>query len=1611
MQAGMVYHSLLTPELPIYFEQLSVGIDGPVDMPAFERAWREAIRRHPMLRASVVWRGVTTPLLCVLEPAVGGVSASEQAGETGRAATVHEGAKLVLEQHDCRDWEDIPARLEAFLEADRARGFALDQPPLMRLSWLHLPEGRARFVWSFHHVLLDGWSVSVLLSEVFAHYEALLEGRRLSLPPMPPHEEYVAWLQAQDRGAAEAFWREELKGFLAASPLPMRGRPASAEESDAAPGQVTGHLSAEATSRLHAAARQAHLTLSTLVQAAWAVLLSRYSGEADVLFGVTVAGRPPELAQVDKRVGLFINTLPVRVQVAGDAPVGVWLRQLQDHQLRLRQFEATALVDIQGWSEVPREHPLFESILVFENYPIDAALRDAQLPIKIVDFQSFERTNYPLVLGVVPGERLELTLAYDGRRFEAEAAGKLVEVLLGLLPQVLVAPMARLDHLSLLTEQDRGRLERWNATDRPYLEATLHGMFEAQVAREPEAIAVRADGETLTYGALERRSNQLAHHLRALGVGPEVRVGICLERCLNLVVALLGTLKAGGAYVPLDPSYPAARIQYMLEDARVGLLITEYTLIPLVGQMDRPVVCMNAARELLETLPTHTRLETRPTHTRLETRPTHTRLETRPTHTRLETRPTHALDAAFNEGRTSPLLKVAAATRLGDRAQVPNDEQVSPILGGNHKRRAGLPPLLRVSQTTGGSPPFLKGGRGGSSLESADSKEVKAPLHATKYPHGPRSRHSLLRGAGGGAAAGPPAGSPLASMSLNDDPALPTSPLDAVSSPLPTVDPSSEQLAYIIYTSGSTGKPKGVMISHRASTHHAWWMQTEYPVDRQDRVLQKAPISFDASVTEIFGALLFGAQLVMAPPETHRDPERLLALLQDAQITQLVVVPSLLRALLDLPSGLGACPELRRIFCGGEALTRDLVAGLARATAAELINCYGPSETAVDVTSWPCTEREETPIPIGLPVFNTRLYVLDSSLQPVPIGAVGQLFIGGIQLGRGYWDRPALTASHFIPDPFGSEPGARLYATGDRVRLRQDGALEYLARLDHQLKIRGNRVDLGEIEAALRDHEGVAAAVVVAREEGVAGQQLVAYVVPERVVAGGDGVGGQHLPASEGVANGAISKSRNLQNSVLTEAIPLDLPPISTPSSAVPTEAASVTHAGLRAFLQRSLPEYMLPSIYITLEVLPLTPNGKLDRRALPAPDGLQLARTGGSILPRTPIEALLAPLFAEVLGVDAIGIETHFFEAGGHSLLATQLISRVRSTFHLELPLRALFEAPTIAQLALRVEAAQREARGVVLPPLVARAGGGEGGRFPLSFAQQRLWFLEQLAPGGSAYLIPAVLELVGDLDVAVLRRAFEVVMARQGVLRTVFGEEEGKAFQQVESSLSWQMPLVDLRGDDALAISRQVGDTTDAVTQEARRLAQQEASQPFDLAQGPLMRAKVLRLGQKTHWLLLTLHHLITDGWSMGLLVQEVGALYTAFKQGAVSPLPALPIQYVDVTLWQRRWLTGEVLEAELKFWKQALGGETGAGPVPLELPTDHPRPPTQQYAGDELNFQLPAGVLQQLRALGLRHEAHCLWFWRLSSPCCWLGTRGRPMSASARRWPIGAIRGSSP
>ncbi|MGW2714820.1 amino acid adenylation domain-containing protein, partial [Streptomyces sp. NPDC001356] len=1105
LQQGLAFHAGYDhDDLDVYTSQLALDLTGALDADRLREAARAVLDRHANLRAGF------------------------RQSADGRWLQVVPGAVTApFRTLDVSAYDTPEDEARAVADRERNTPFDLRRPPLLRWVLVRLGEDRHRLILTNHHILLDGWSMPVLFTQMFAHY------RQTAAPGLTvaaPYRDYLAWLADADRPAAEAAWRDALAGVEE----PTLVAPGFVPADTRVPARLRAELDSGLVTELSALARSWDVTLNTLVQTIWGVLVGGVTGREDVVFGSVVSGRPAELLSVERMVGLFINTLPVRIRLQAAETLADLVQRVQQEQAALLAHHHLGLTEIQ---QLAGAGQLFDTLTVYENYPVvqtsAAASQQSARALDVRIVEGLDATHYPLALAAIPdGDAMRLRLDYQPAAFDHDQAGRILQRYQHLLRTVAAAPRSSLAQLDALLPGERETLAGWNdtATDVPV--TTIPELFAAQLARTPHALAVEYGDVKLTYAELDARANQLAHHLIAAGVTAESLVAVWMERCVELIVAELGIAKAGGAYVPLFPDWSAEHRDRVCAKAGVSVVLT-------------------------------------------------------------------AADVA--------------ATADG------------PVT----------------------------------------------------------------------------------------DPAVPIHP---------------DQLAYVMFTSGSTGEPKGVPSSHRDATELA--LDQGFSDRAAQRVLMHSPHSFDSSTYEVWVPLFKGGHIVIAPPG-RVDTRELAELIRSSKVTGMFLTAGLFAVMAqEHPECFASVVEVRP---GGDVVSPAAVRRVQQACPdTQVVVMYGPTEVTVFATYnriGPVPE-DATEVPIGRPLDNMRLYVLDAGLRLVAPGLVGELYVAGSGVVRGYLHQAALTAGRFVASPFGT--GERLYRTGDLVRWNEHGQIMFVGRVDEQVKVRGFRVELGEIGATLTGHPDVAQAIVVAREiPGIGrGKQLVGYAAP--------------TPA--------------------TTAAPPD-----------PTD--------LRRFLAERLPEYMVPAAVIVLDALPLTPIGKVDRKALPQPE----FTAGESRAPGTLQEEVLCGQFAEVLGIDRIGIDESFFDLGGHSLLATRLVSRLRAVLNAEVSVRTVFEAPTVAALAARLVVADTDR-----PALEAQ---DRPGRLPLSYAQRRLWFLDQFEGPSATYNITVALRLSGSLDVAALRAAVADVVGRHESLRTtVSADEAGIPVQQVrsEDEFTLEMPVV---------------------------------------------------------------------------------------------------------------------------------------------------------------------------------------------------------------------------
>ncbi len=1210
------------------------------------------------------------------------------------------------------------SRISAIAEQDYQVAIEVHETPTIRVSLIALGGGKRLLLISLASLSADRRSLSILARDVAAACAG---------PSAPTSEEepmqYVQYAQWQDDlqsssddhgSSGLAFWEARTRELPATTAFPFAS--SARVHNEILTDRVRRRLDTDLTGDVYASAGRTHGSVQSYLETVWAILVARLTGAETVLLGHGCDGRSyPELQGT---LGNLSKTLPLVFQLDQSTPFSLTFRAV------------TAMIaDASGWEEYYSPEKLNESADLDVHFDFED-LTDLALPVGW-KWHEWRASSDPLLLGLAcirDGEVLALEFQFDAARLEVSDVNRIADMYESLLRSALTRPDCAIGALPMLPKEELARVTvEWNRTAMdfgPFV--AVHHLFEAEARRNPGAVAAVFEDQRISYGDLNVRANQLAHHLIGRGAVADTIVALCIERSLDLVTAILAVLKAGAAYLPLDPSLPQERLVGMLADSRAPLLVTTQALSDWLDTSVPAVVLDHNA-------------------------------------------------AAINRECTSD------------------------------------------------------------------------PVIAVEGAH----------------------------------------------------------LVYVIYTSGSTGRPKGVAIEHRNLTNYVLGVSEQLGLPMGACYATVSTFAADLGNTAVFPSLCFGGCLHLVSSECAMDSLLWRQYFTKHHIDCLKIVPSHLAALLGGSTEIQDMLPRRTLVLGGESSTWELVDRINYATPSlRVLNHYGPTETTVGVLTYAADDPRNSgrpgsrSVPIGRPLPNSRIYLLNSYREPVPIGVVGELFIGGSGVGRGYLYQPELTASQFVEDTFDESRfdrnETRLYRTGDLARFHHDGSIEFLGRVDHQVKIRGYRIELGEIENALRGHPAVQEAVVTAPEQDAGERQLIAYIV----------------------ASNSVSDISDL-----------------------------------REFLRATLPPVMVPTSIVPMNRLPLTANGKVDRAALPAP-----VKTGGThelVAPRNAVQETLAGIWRLLLRRDNIGVTDNFFDIGGHSLLALQVISHVRAALKVELTLKAFFEAPTIEGISEKISKSPG-GNGLVRPPVVAAP---RGGRLPLSFAQQRLWFIDQLDPGTYLYNAPMAIRLHGTLNVVALKRAIEHIVHRHEILRTTFPSSDGTPFQAIGDVPEFDVAELDLSNLGA-----------DARESAANRAVIEEAEKPFDLSTGPLIRATILRLAQEEHWLVVVMHHIVTDGWSKGVFFKEMQALYVDFSSGLPASLPELPIQYADYAAWQREWLQGPLLDSEIAYWRARLAG----APAALDLPTDRPRPQILNPEGAWEHFTIPDSTMEKLLDLGRQEGA---------------------------------------
>ncbi|MES2730820.1 MAG: amino acid adenylation domain-containing protein, partial [Bacteroidota bacterium] len=1270
------------PDSTAYNIPLAFGLPGKINPDWLQQAFALVLAEHPILRVNFI-----------------------QDKETGhRVQTVRPLEKCVqIDTQAITEGQDVTSLLLSLLR----QPFNLAEDSLIRLHVReHISANKTYLLFVVHHIVFDGTSSAWFIQSFWDKYQQLVSGKHQSAKPVDlAYFDYVegehTYLESPQAKKDLAWWKATLEGISPALPLPYDRLP-TGEGFDASVGCETFTLKTTELAALKEVAKAFKTNLSVLLLAVFNVLIHKLTQEEDIAITAPTAGRPKQIHE--NSIGFYIHVIVTRSQVQAQQSFEALVKDVRqkfvdgiDHA----SYPFSSLMSALGLGQLHSRELNFPVAYMFQNI-FEAILDNKSVlnGLEILD-TIYQETDNKYTLEIYDlKETLQVNLKYNQGLFDRTTIQRHLGYFHQLVQAVIANPQGKIADYPILSSEEKYQLvTSFNDTLADYpQEVCLHELFEAQAKKTPHQVAIAFGEEQLSYQALEQQSTQLACYLQQQGVTPDTLVGICMERSIEVIVAILGVLKSGAAYVPIDPHYPKDRILYVLEDSQVPFVLTQGKL-----------------KEKIQRLASQTQCQ---------------------------------------------LLS------------------------------------LEDDWETGGP------------LTSRLTSQVRAT-----------------------------------------------------------------NLAYVIYTSGSTGKPKGVMVEHAAVVNYVLNFIEQFKVNASDKFIHGASISFDISIEEIFPILLSGGCLVISK-DGYLDVDGFVRELHDHQVTIVSTVPAVIQQLNSRP--LKNLP-LRLIISGADVLKPQWISELQPSAA--IYNTYGPTEATVCASYYKIegVTQGVQRIPIGKPIRNTQIYLLDKALSVVPIGVAGELHIAGAGLARGYLNRPALTEEKFINNPWGT---GRLYKTGDQARWLADGNIEYLGRIDEQIKVRGLRIEPGEIESILTTHAPIQQAVVIARDQQ-GDKQLIAYYVA-------------------------------------TEAV----------------EAAD-----LRSHLQKTLPDYMIPAAFLRLEEIPLLATGKVNRKWLQTRE-VDLASSKVYVAPRTAIESALATIWEAVLGIEKVGIYDNFFELGGDSLLVTRVVSAIRKNLSVELAIKDLFSRPSIALLSELISTEGQEA---LLPEIIA---GERPAKIPLSFSQQRLWFIDKLE-GSIHYHIPFALRFEGNLDKDSLNDAFREIVNRHEALRTVFKDQDGEAYQEVLEKNQWQLVYTAASNTDG--------------KEQLEALLASEIRQPFDLSKDHMLRAHVVKLAEQTHVLLVVMHHIASDGWSVAVLAEELIALYTAKKENRLAQLPALPIQYSDYALWQRAYLTEAILKDKLRYWQEKLSRTTA-----LNLPSDHLRPAILSNKGGRLHFAIAKPLRNQLTDL---------------------------------------------
>ncbi|GAB2883343.1 amino acid adenylation domain-containing protein [Microbulbifer echini] len=1300
IQSGLLFHGYLETEA--YVSQKILKLEGKLDPTLMEQACQKLLDAEGILRTQFM---------------------RDKHGEIYQLVQSEAILPWRFEDLSSLDSESQNSLIEEFKNRDKSLGFDIEIAPLIRIAFWYLGKNQYQLLWTQHHATCDGWSSSLMFNRLVDNYQNLSEKIDLVHCNSYTYKVYLEWLSCQDKASANHFWKEELGGINASTALPNLKSLGSENRKF----EINSVLTKSKAQNLSQLAKNCRVTFSTLIQGAWALLLSRYSNDEEVIFGVTVSGRPADLAGVENIVGPLLNTIPSRVGLAEDQKLGAWLRELQSAHIKREQYSYLPLSEISQAANLNGGNSLFDSIVVVENYPITSSLfkGESTREIQLIEAKSFEETNYGLALVVTMGDKVTLSLKYHQDKIDDKLAKNISEYYQNLLITMCQGSEITLSSLTLLSKEDQfeSLLGETTVPLRYPAQHCIHHLIEKQVEFRRDEIALTCGGNQLTYLELNTRANQLARYLKERGANTEVLIGVYLERSTDMVVALLAILKASAAYVPIDPNYPEVRVRHIIEDSGLELMLSDQE-IPLAQEIaDLDIIRMDSCRVQEE--------------------------------------------------------------------------------------------LHNYSK------------------ENLDTGELKP-----------------------------------------------------------------ESLAYVIYTSGSTGLPKGVLVEHGNIVRLFNSTNEQFQFCPDDVWTMCHSYAFDFSVWEIWGALSYGGRLVIVSQETSRSYDDLYRLLIEEQVTVLNQTPGSFYQLAHIDEAHRSPLSLRFVIFGGEALNLAALKPWVSHrgdTSPQLVNMYGITETTVHVTSRIIRTKDIESAQgslIGSPISDLSLYIFDRSMNVLPPGAIGEMYVGGNGVSRGYLNRDVLTSERFCKHPL--IPEIRLYKTGDLARRIAGDEIEYLGRIDDQVKVRGFRIEPGEIEQQILTLGKVKSAVVNMCSNDLEDTYLVAYVCLDK---------GQNETSLDDV----------------------------------------------RQYLRERLPEYMQPSFYMELDQIPLTANGKVDRKSLPQPER---APTGSHYKPpQGDIQLRLVKIWADLLRIpiSKIGRNAHFFALGGHSLLSVRLATAVRNEFDVELEIREVFEYAELSEQAERISSSKQK---ITHHNIISLSEG----RKTLSFSQQRLWFIDSLEGESSQYNLSGAFLVQGNFSELAAEEAFFRIISRHHSLRTVFIDNGQGVEPYVKEAESFHLRRMDIRGVNG-----------EKQNSEIERLLESEETQSFNLSYDLMLRAGFIRIKDSEGILFISMHHIASDGWSVGILLEEFSLQYESVLLNKKNYIPPLSFQYEDFAHWQLQQSSEENFLSQLGYWDKQLKDL----PPVHNLPLDFPRPSKIGQKGAKASLSLKKAESEMLKAFALEQD----------------------------------------